>query len=1037
MDEFVVDALRNRLVGIPLDLAAINIARGRENGIPSLNSARAQIQALTGNTAFAPYTDWVDFQFNGLKTQESAVNFVAAYGTHPSITSIDPQGVDATALRRAAADLLVNGGAGEPADRVDFMNGLGAYAADKGGLNDVDLWNGGLAEKREFDSGSLLGITHDYIFRFQMEALQEGDRFYYLHRLGGTNLLTSLEGNSLAEIVDRNTTATNLPSNVFSRPDFFFDLSVQTQNPPAAIIDDGATMDYNEMELLRRNPGDGTTVEFGPQSISGGEVGNTVGDEHTNWFGSIHDDRIDSGDGDDTLRGNEGDDYIQGDGGGDNIIGGAGDDILLDSSGDDDIKGGPGNDVISGGPGVDLLQGNDGDDLFVPGNDESEMLAGPGDDLIAPGPTASGSILGNGDDWAEGGNGGDGFSGDNDNPLDNAELGGDDVLIGDDGPDRLEGEGGEDIFLATGGSDGLDRYEGQLGYDWLANTPGGDLDSIGLVPPILEDRFFQVEGISGTAGDDILYGSGVQPPSVDPLTLEPLQRLDAATSAIDGIETIIPGPFFEDGNIILGGAGSDMAMGRGENDILHGDAVLDVYLWHAPTSTRYDSVAEFQADSFRFPGDPLRVNPGDIDIVREIIEPGVFADVDTAIYQGPIADYDITMIDPFTYEVAHVRGDGGTGLPTDDGIDLVMDFEMLEFIDAVMDISAPGCNGLAPTIDLNVTPGAVATAGPDVILGTPGADVIFGLGGDDTICGMGGDDTITGQGGNDTIFGGDGMDTIFGGDDNDTIFGGADADSIQGNDGVDEVNGNGGDDTLSGNDGDDTLNGGPDNDTLFGVAGEDTLNGDGGADTILGGLNDDTINGGDGDDLISGNAGADTINGDADNDTLYGSTEGDTINGGTGMDIILGGTGDDTINGGDDRDLLSGNENDDTINGGDGDDDIFGVDGADTLNGDGGVDLILGGNGNDIINGGSEGDLLSGNADNDTIDGGDGDDEIYGVTGEDILTGGAGVDIILGGPDNDTINSDNDGSIDQVSGNAGTDTCNVDLLDNVFQCELP
>ena len=44
IDEFVADVLRNQLVGIPLDLAALNIARGRDTGIPSLNEARRQFQ---------------------------------------------------------------------------------------------------------------------------------------------------------------------------------------------------------------------------------------------------------------------------------------------------------------------------------------------------------------------------------------------------------------------------------------------------------------------------------------------------------------------------------------------------------------------------------------------------------------------------------------------------------------------------------------------------------------------------------------------------------------------------------------------------------------------------------------------------------------------------------------------------------------------------------------------------------------------------------------------------------------------------------
>jgi hypothetical protein len=41
IDEFVTSALRNNLLGLPLDLATINLARGRDTGVPSLNAARA------------------------------------------------------------------------------------------------------------------------------------------------------------------------------------------------------------------------------------------------------------------------------------------------------------------------------------------------------------------------------------------------------------------------------------------------------------------------------------------------------------------------------------------------------------------------------------------------------------------------------------------------------------------------------------------------------------------------------------------------------------------------------------------------------------------------------------------------------------------------------------------------------------------------------------------------------------------------------------------------------------------------------------
>ncbi|MEN9409141.1 MAG: hypothetical protein RL216_1115, partial [Pseudomonadota bacterium] len=86
IDEFMTEALRNNLVGMPLDLAAINIARGRETGVPSLNEARAQFFAGTADSQIKPYTSWFDFALN-LKHPVSIVNFIAAYGTHDTITS--------------------------------------------------------------------------------------------------------------------------------------------------------------------------------------------------------------------------------------------------------------------------------------------------------------------------------------------------------------------------------------------------------------------------------------------------------------------------------------------------------------------------------------------------------------------------------------------------------------------------------------------------------------------------------------------------------------------------------------------------------------------------------------------------------------------------------------------------------------------------------------------------------------------------------------------------------------------------------------
>jgi hypothetical protein len=107
-------------------------------------------------------------------------------------------------------------------------------AAETTGVNDIDFWIGGLAEaKLEF--GGMLGPTFNYVFENQMENLQNGDRFYYLSRTQGLNMLNELEANSFAALAMRNSdlgaagNTTHLPGMLFSTPSYTLEMDQANQ----------------------------------------------------------------------------------------------------------------------------------------------------------------------------------------------------------------------------------------------------------------------------------------------------------------------------------------------------------------------------------------------------------------------------------------------------------------------------------------------------------------------------------------------------------------------------------------------------------------------------------------------------------------------------------------------------------------------------------------------------------------------------------------------------------------------------------------
>ena len=678
IDEFVTEAVRNRLLGLPLDLAVLNIARGRSEGVAPLNEVRRQLYLRSGDPQMQPYTDWSDFGF-AMKHQESLANFIAAYGIHPTL-----DGLTSVEDKRNAALLL-----------LDDPNFMFAPAATSG-VNRIDLWIGGLAEQIA-PFGGMLGSTFTYVFEHQLEDLQNADRFYYLERLDGLNLLAQMEGNSFAELITRNTSLSGASGDVFGRPDFVLNVAnlVDGEGNPQ----DDPTTAENELDLFQS--GELTLMPNGTFRYSGGA--------HVIWNGTVGEDRIISSIGDDTVRGDAGNDRIETGAGNDLPIGGDGDDILTDTFGDDVMKGGRGNDAIAGGLGpFDLLQGNEGHDFIVGGSDASEVFGGSGNDVIYTGFGLTESFGGAGDDWIESGNSpANVIVGDENNQFQNDPNGGHDVLSAGKADDDFDSEGGDDIMVGT--VIGTHRFEGMLGFDWTTyrgETIPVDADMLVTGATVVNaplnenrDRYDNLEGLSGTNFDDLLRGDDRLPAQLvdDGLTGVPNAHvLNAAGIArISGLADILPpgATSWAEGNIILGGPGSDLIEGRGGNDILDGDRWLNVQLEGTLTDGTVKTVTtlhDLRNDVF---ADPQRLNPGNIRIVRSIVsEPVNEAHVDTAVFSGNQSEYAITVQPDGTVIVDH-----GTGV---DGRDTLRNIEQIQFADGTIpvptdaQVSVPNLVGL-------------------------------------------------------------------------------------------------------------------------------------------------------------------------------------------------------------------------------------------------------------------------------------------------------------------------------------------------------
>jgi Ca2+-binding RTX toxin-like protein len=584
VDELLTPAMNQGLLGQPLDLAAINIARGRDIGLPTLNDFRDGV-------GLTRYTSWSDFGAN-MVHPASLVNFIAAYSFDGNVA-------------RAAAIIGLEDGSiaqGDPAamgysvdQAIAFLNGdLTVAGAD--GFNHIDTWIGGLAEVHVM--GGLLGETFNLVFVDQINRLMDGDRFYYLYRLNNMNLGDEIGNAQLKDIVERNTGLEHLNGSIFAYADQYIDLSAKEDT--AHTTDTGNfKVDHKYGQILedRAAHGDAAIGVYSTSGINtasngglvtiGGvqyirdiraenlnlpNVGAGVGLDGGSTTGANSNEVLVGTDNKDLIYMMAGDDTAYGEGGNDIIYGGAGIDRLYGGDGADEIHGGDSGDLIDGGAGDDMLYGDssgsaaagvdqiiggDGNDIIYGGVGIDKLSGGRGDDVIFGG--------GDTDAFTHGGDGNDYIDGESDGDILWGD-GGDDLIVGGNNQDIVGGGDGDDILRPGNPSSAMGGGPDEvLGGDGVSDA-GNDGKGSGF------DMIDFSDYVAATAGGVNADFSTQQ---------NPLVAIDGSIPfpAWVGIEGMI-GTRNNDSalgdanaNWLIGGSGNDSLAGGAGNDVIIGDGI--------------------------------------------------------------------------------------------------------------------------------------------------------------------------------------------------------------------------------------------------------------------------------------------------------------------------------------------------------------------------------------------------------------------------------------------------------------------------------
>jgi hypothetical protein len=187
------------------DLGAIDIARGRDHGVPSYNELRRAY-------GLAPKTSFVDI------TGEATQRFPADPLIDPQNAINDPNILDFTELRDANGNLVAPGTQAAQDEVVVGIRRSTLAARLKalyGTVDRLDAFVGMVSERHV--SGTEFGELQLAMWKKQFAAIRDGDRFFYQEDpvLRLINVTFGIDPRrTLAEIVKLNTGVTLQP-NVF------------------------------------------------------------------------------------------------------------------------------------------------------------------------------------------------------------------------------------------------------------------------------------------------------------------------------------------------------------------------------------------------------------------------------------------------------------------------------------------------------------------------------------------------------------------------------------------------------------------------------------------------------------------------------------------------------------------------------------------------------------------------------------------------------------------------------------------------------